>query len=244
MTAIISTPAPTLKQFKFPILTIPEDVIQSDYSTPQFTIQTTEGLITVVTHWCHDRFRCKGSIDALVAAGLMASEWMPGLMGNHATCQNVTFDDNGPRLYFAKGRRPDKTIMIEIVSADCIEVRVPLTAEQKIWVKAKGKEWMKEEEREAASVAAAKSSASPQVSLRAPTPQEAHIFCLAKVSCIGDDIERIFKDTGHTFSFNSMNRIKGSLDALLIAVKSAQIGRLVPKYPRVGNVIQFPQRTR
>lgn len=238
----LDTSAPTPTQFKFPVITIPEDVTLCEYGRLQFYITTSDGGVIACNHWRHG-ITCEGKLDTLVTAGIMLPKWAPGLPGNNKTCQRVAFDEGQPRLILrGKGGQRLKIPHISIMKKSRItfEVAVPTTEKQDAWIKNKERE-LKQEMAYKKAVEIA--STAPE-EVWGVTPERAHAALQNKVRGIPDYIEYIFRGSEHGYSFNSMNRIKSSLEALGAALASAQIVRLVPKYPRVGNVIEFPQISR
>lgn len=158
----------------------------------------------------------------------------------YSPSQRVAFDGEHPRLILSKkGGQHLKIPHISIMrkSRTILDVSIPMTEEQTVWVAAKEKELKQQNDlKNAPAIAPPTQPAIPK------TPEDARSDCRSDVKCIVRFIEQNFRNTQHAFSNNSMDRIKNSIDALLNAVTNAQVVKLVPKYERVGNIIQFPQR--
>ena len=207
--------------FKVPTLAIPDDTQCGADGWPGFTIGSPGGPITAKCIW--KSMECLGSLDALVAAGLMLPEWAPGLLGNNTTQQSVAFEADGPRLILGNPRGKRLTvpqIAIRRVSRRSLAIRLQLTVEQQEWVRAK--------------CAEAKNGAPV-------TPESAHIACCKRVEIALGWVRFNLEDPGHTYTHEAMSRIRESYNGLCRAVADGRKSPAVPKYHREGNVIHFPR---
>lgn len=130
MTTSIAPPS------KLPTIVMPDgaemgmDIARSDHL---FVIETSSGPLQVSSYG-DSFFICRGIADALVAHGLIASGWLPGLAGNNRTQQAVAFGKRGACLIFGNrrgGRLDVPSITIKRVSRTVFEVHLPPTPEQK-----------------------------------------------------------------------------------------------------------------
>jgi hypothetical protein len=89
------------RPFGYPKITVPHDAAMGPNDPIAFLIHTPAGDLSVggYNHW-----RCVGSADALVSAGFIRSDWLPGLLGNNKTQQTITFEEGGPRLMLGNRR--------------------------------------------------------------------------------------------------------------------------------------------
>lgn len=115
-----------------PRVEIPGNVVAEKYGGISFAINTAAESVRVKS-WATRYWDCRGTVAALVAAGLLRPEWCPGIPGNGKSRQAVLFDSTGPRLLIGghKGR-PLKQAHITVCrySARTFSVEIPITPEQ------------------------------------------------------------------------------------------------------------------
>lgn len=222
------------RPLELPSVTIPDNPLHDRWGWPTFTIHTQEGDIAVDCG-CQTA-HCTGSVAALVSAGFMLKEWVPGLPGNNKTRQTVAFDAEGTRL-ITGGRKGVQTkaphITVVRRSAKKMTVEVPLSPEDRDRVYT-----MVEKHR------AVERSASAGTN-EAFSPSTARsLACQNVETAVSWLIEQVGK-TGCTYTPDSLNRIHQSFEGLRRAFAD---GNLVPvqasppKYQALGNVICWPGR--
>ena len=118
--------------FGMPRVDIPgnADVVKRDRI--HFTLNTAAAPVRVES-WGTSHWVCRGTVAALVAAGLLRPEWCPGIPGNGKSRQAVLFDSTGPGLLVGghKGRRlKEAHITVCRYSARAFSVEIPMTPEQ------------------------------------------------------------------------------------------------------------------
>lgn len=140
-----STHAAAAPAATIPTIDIPEDARVGRCGDLLFRLRTTEGTIDARAFPSH--MYCRGTADALEAAGIIRKEWLPGAPGNNRTKQTVIFGVGGPTLPVGRARRTEAPEIWISVAGKKFEVMVPTTAEQKARLDAVSREWHRELER-------------------------------------------------------------------------------------------------
>ena len=140
-----STHAAAAPAATIPSIDIPEDARTGGRGELLFRIRTEAG--TVDAEADGSFIRCRGTADALEAAGIVRKEWLPGAPGCNRTAQAVVFGASGATLRFGKGKPiTDPFIRIRIYGKKFL-VLIPPTAEQEARLDAAHDEWVRERER-------------------------------------------------------------------------------------------------
>lgn len=154
---ITGSASKVLALVRVPRIDLPRNIQADNTGGVVFQIASTDGDIAVLAR--PHTIYCKGSAKALIAAGLVKEEWLPGVPGNNSVRQTVSFDCDGSHLITNKSG--PRTTLPHIVIVRCsrrsYEVMIPPTAEQKKsleeivekWITRNAQEHREKEEAEA-----------------------------------------------------------------------------------------------
>lgn len=244
-----------------PTVEIPQDdQIKPSYGWGEtWKVSTSEGPISVAfAEW---RFKCRGSLEALVARGLMSPEWAPGRPGNNSTNQTIEFNADGAFLFLGKQQRRRSTTATRLLivrerTKGTYTIWIPTTKEQVALMK---------DSRQRMQVAAAQEQCDEPEDLVEQEPSEEtkpsqrqmldphdpDDLCVINARLIGvancaiDDVARLLDPFGGAlFSEASEARILRLINELRTAFAE---GNLVPELPALeqrGNIIAWPGRGR
>lgn len=119
--------------FTPPTIAIPADWKLNQYGWLAFDISTSAGTIEV-TAGC-DAFFCIGRADSFIEHGLIKPEWLPGYPGNNKHSQRIVFGEDGPVLLVGNRGHRKTAMVIRRESRNKYCVHVPVTAEQKAFIR-------------------------------------------------------------------------------------------------------------
>lgn len=230
-----------------PFIEIPPSAVARSGDKPWFVIDTTEGPIEV-TGW-RGMLQCHGTQEALLARGLIAPAWLPGLPGNNRSRQTVVFDPAGPHLVLGnrRGARLDHPYLVVVRrSARTYTVELSVSPEQKAKLDAIHKQRLSEEREARERQEATCGERGPQNDT-VPESQEdraRHTVRLADAMLNQLRGLAMVEHKGLTLSAESQQRILRDLAELRRAFAEARVVAMAPKCAHIGNVICWPGRGR
>lgn len=229
-----------------PFIEIPPSAVARSRNEPWFVIDTTEGPIEV-TGWS-GMLQCHGTLVALLARGLIAPSWLPGLPGNNRSRQTVVFDPAGPHLVLGnrRGARLDHPYLVVVRrSARTYTVELSVSPEQKAKLDEIHKRWS--EEREARERQEAPCGERGPQNDAVPESQEDRARHTVRVADAMLDQLRglaMVEYKGLTLSAESQQRILRDLAELRRAFAEARVVAMAPKCAHIENIICWPGRGR
>jgi len=216
-----------------PRIEIPRNVVEADGSLA-FKIETHDGVIEVSGY---NRWRCRGTVAALVAGGLLRHDWVPGLPGNNKVRQTVAFEAYEPRLLCGL-RRGQKTksphIVITRKSARLYEVEIPTTKEQSALIDAARKRFRQRCDDERRKDEAARVNEEIAKLNKAMSKSELRQECLDFVGCVHLAIHKSIESSSFRPDAGMMRKMDGIIDDLKECILQ---GELRPEYIEQGNVV-------
>jgi hypothetical protein len=191
--------------------------------------------ITAIYH----RFYCRGTSQALLAMGMIATSWLPGQTGNNKTRQTILFDEEGRRCLVV-GRKDRRSGMHELDirrSGREFCVAIAMTDAQR-----KAHDQHRADQEAAAEKAkfhAAMQQLEPMSPVQAKRSLRQGIEGWLRSLKAWQQATQ--ETTGCVLSDESTCRIHAALEALRNAYAGASMVRPVRHYERAGNVLFWPK---
>ncbi|MCB5189924.1 DUF4670 domain-containing protein [Methylobacillus arboreus] len=132
----------------YPCIAIPDDFKVGDWGSIYFDIDTPLGKIRVSSSY--GRLTCTASPNALISAGLLLPDWLPGFAGNNKSTQLVVFTPHGPILIFGNQRGfrvPYPSLQVRGKAKSNISFTMPATKQQAIFLKEQRRLFDEQQER-------------------------------------------------------------------------------------------------
>lgn len=230
-----------------PFIEIPSGAVARPGGKPWFVVDTAEGPIEVIG-W-RGTLQCHGTLGALLARGLIAPAWLPGLPGNNRSRQTVVFDPTGPRLVLGnrRGARLDHPYLVIVRrSARAYTVELSVSPEQKARLDTIREQLCREEREAREKQAAACGARGPQNDTAPESPEDRARRVVGLADAMLNQLRGIalVEHKGLSLSAESQQRILRQMAELRRAFAEARVVAVTPKYEQIENIICWPGRGR
>lgn len=231
--------------FGMPRVEMPPDAVLDHSGHVAFVLDTMAGPVHVRAYWYE--WACRGTVPALLAAGLIRIEWLPGLPGNKKTRQQILFDSTGPRLlvgctsgkkqtqpHITVCRLSSRTFVVEIQATPEQSKRLEIFHEQRA---ARRKAEMEKEQQ----AAYEKNREEERIARwNSETPEDVRGELVRLASSAKSLLSCRLSDSRFRYTEDVMTEVNQHLDA---AKQALLAGKILPKLSqsqRNGNVVYLP----
>lgn len=228
--------------FGMPRVNIPGNADAGDHNRIRFTLNTAVDPVRVES-WGTRHWDCRGTVAALVAAGLLRPEWCPGIPGNCKSRQAVLFDSTGPRLLVGghKGR-PLKEAHITVCrySARTFSVEIPMTPVQAEQVEKLRNQWRAERDAKEEKDRWAEYEKKREQDRRAMTQHAFRELAESMLTSCEGVLLTIQKESRFRYVDDVTTQVNQHLRAARQLLLTGRILLASPQYQRDGNVVFLP----